>query len=79
MRSHATQRARCYPLPQVTFRIFDMNDTPEGPVLPPPHTAERYLLEDAVEDMLMAYRDNFRTAAKMLCEFAQLHPKLPVE
>ena len=65
---HVPQPGRAYPLPQVTFRIFDMNDTPEGPALPPTHTIERYLLEDAVEGILMAYRENFRTTAKMLCE-----------
>ena len=64
--------AHCpYPLPKVTFRMFDYTDCPEDQagIMPGHHSIDRYLIEDWIEQILIYYHLDRKECAEMLLQY----------
>lgn len=55
-----------YPPPSITFRLFDVTDIPEGPVLPASTSINRYLVEDCLYRIVHVYLDRKDCAAQLV-------------
>ncbi|XP_046556398.1 nuclear cap-binding protein subunit 1-like [Haliotis rubra] len=66
-----------YPLPTVTFRLFDYTDVPEGSVLPGSHAIERYLIEEHLHKIIHTYCIERKDCAATLLSFTSKN-KIPL-
>ncbi|KAK0167958.1 hypothetical protein PV327_001806 [Microctonus hyperodae] len=68
-----------YPLPTVTFRMFDYTDCPaEGPVLPGSHAIERFLIEEHLRQILDNHHFERKDCAGNLLNL-QYKSKIPMD
>uniref|UniRef100_A0A8C6Y2G3 MIF4G domain-containing protein n=1 Tax=Naja naja TaxID=35670 RepID=A0A8C6Y2G3_NAJNA len=44
-----------YPMPRVTFRMFDYTDDPEGPIMPGSHSVERFVIEENLHCIIRSF------------------------
>ena len=60
-----------YPLPKVTFRMFDYTDCPEDQpgIMPGHHSIDRYLIEDWIEQILIYYHLDRKECAEVLLQY----------
>ncbi|KAI1301384.1 Nuclear cap-binding protein subunit 1 [Halotydeus destructor] len=67
-----------YPYPRVVFRFFDYTDCPDGPVLPGPHSIERFIIEDSLRETICQRYYDRKDCAKALVKYPGRN-KLPID
>ncbi|KJE96851.1 hypothetical protein CAOG_07112 [Capsaspora owczarzaki ATCC 30864] len=60
--------ASSYPLPQVIFRLFTAEDTPEPPVLPAADSIDRFTFGDMIQDLVFFYEPNRKECLRSLSQ-----------
>ncbi|KAG8130329.1 putative Nuclear cap-binding protein [Naja naja] len=58
-----------YPMPRVTFRMFDYTDDPEGPVMPGSHSVERFVIEENLHCIIRSFWKERKTCAAQLTSY----------
>lgn len=69
-----------YPLPKVTFRMFDLSDITEceNQNLPPPKTIERFIIEEQIVQTLDIYKLDKKMVAERLLNMAGAN-RIPIQ
>ncbi|KAG8130327.1 hypothetical protein E2320_017106 [Naja naja] len=66
-----------YPMPRVTFRMFDYTDDPEGPIMPGSHSVERFVIEENLHCIIRSFWKERMTCAVQLTSYPGNH-KIPL-
>ncbi|XP_070598321.1 nuclear cap-binding protein subunit 1-like isoform X1 [Erythrolamprus reginae] len=66
-----------YPMPRVTFRMFDYTDDPEGPIMPGSHSVERFVIEENLHCIIRSFWKERKTCAEELLSYPGNH-KIPL-